>query len=466
MSRLLACLACLAAAPFAAQGQQSANVQTDAIGNLVGSKHDWIKANEFAGKRILMTVHTKADSFFQYVPDVLRSVGFTVDTWKAGAEPLPDLRNYDQCWVVSGGTANPDLEKHTQSYLDFVGRGKGLYVLSDNEPLFVEANAIAQKLHGATISGNYEGEQLIRVLKPGELRRLSQGALRAGRGGGAGQRAGVVGGQLYAEDHELLSGLNALYEGTSISNIAGGRDLEVILQASDGKPLVAVSKRPKERIVYDCGFTRMFYRWEENAVSNARWYQNVAGYLMGKTRSDLPGRKSATLDASANSKLSSGRLELLSADELRQAYASADAQLKQGIVQQLHDRKGNEFTDALAGLIGEMDEQEKPNARKLLSARMARMTEQTLRGKLESDDDEVVLASISAAQQRQRVTLADQLIELLLHNNRQVSSAARDALQALTKQDFGPADNAGTVQRFEAQKRWQRWWQQRSKAAN
>jgi len=50
-------------------------------------------------------------------------------------------------------------------------------------------------------------------------------------------------GKLYAEDHELLTGITQLYEGITLCHMTESPDLDVILRASDNQSLVAVSKK-------------------------------------------------------------------------------------------------------------------------------------------------------------------------------------------------------------------------------
>ena len=294
----------------------------DSIGNLAGEQHDWVKKQEFRGKRILLACgyidrESGNGEPFPKVCNVLRRIGFKVDAQQfEGA--LPPLDDYDQCWIVSGsgvsrfafGGTGGDSET-TKSIRRFLKRGKGVYVLADNAPWLYQANEISTALHSATIQGNYAGEQLIHVAQG------QQGFTGAGK-----KITGMKDGILWAADHELLSGLNAIYEGVTISHLSESPKLHVVLRASNNLPLVSVSRDSKELVVYDCGFTRMFSKWEENIVSSSRWYQNVAAYLMGKKRRDLRGGEESGKDSPrGNQELQSSDIPNLSPQRLIEASA-------------------------------------------------------------------------------------------------------------------------------------------------
>src|SRR6185312_3406645 len=95
-------------------------------------------------------------------------------------------------------------------------------------------------------------------------------------------------------DHPLLKGVNFVYEGITISNVSAADGLEAVMQASDGKTVVAVSTRPGRRVGIDCGFTRYLYgpREEHHFITktagSARLAQNLAAYLAGKDVTKKP----------------------------------------------------------------------------------------------------------------------------------------------------------------------------------
>jgi hypothetical protein len=217
-------------------------------------------------------------------------MGFTVDVLVAPPK-LPALDGYDQFWMVSScssdfGFGPADADR----VVAFVRAGKGFYNVMDNVPCIIQGTKVGQKLHNISMSGDYYGDKVVNVVSPGTVKKMIDEAMKKGDLGELAKlrHAGFLNGKLYAEDHELLSGITQLYEGITLCHMTESPDLDVILRASDNQSLVAVSKKKGERVIHDCGFTRMFYHWEANAKTSTQWYQNIAAYLMGKLRKDLP----------------------------------------------------------------------------------------------------------------------------------------------------------------------------------
>ncbi|MHB8876377.1 MAG: hypothetical protein ACYC8T_22010 [Myxococcaceae bacterium] len=264
---------------------------------------DWShRPGEFKGKKILMVTWyseggTPESAPLDRVPGVLRRMGFTVDL-RVSPKELPPLDGYDQLWLIAGGGGSNFGAKDLERIQSFLARGKGLYSLNDNTPYTSEGNVLGKGLHGIHMQGGYVGQQMIHVVSPGTVKKLVEEAYASGNLDKLAdlRRAGYLNGKLYAEDHELLSGIERIYEGSTICAISASPDLEVILRASDNQSLVAVSTKKGETMLYDCGFTRLYYQWDQHADTATRWYQNVAAYLQGKRRADLaqpaPSKKS------------------------------------------------------------------------------------------------------------------------------------------------------------------------------
>jgi hypothetical protein len=155
---------------------------------------------------------------------------------------------------------------------DFVKAGKGLCLLADDEPFTKEADELARRLFGARVGGNYIADKIATVrgrgLTPAEVRKF--------------------GGQFEVDDHPLLTGVNFLFEGITVSHVTKSDKLDVAVRASDGQALVVVSKVPGQRVVIDCGFTRYCHGPTERTsyitktAGTVRLGQNIAAYLAGK----------------------------------------------------------------------------------------------------------------------------------------------------------------------------------------
>jgi len=173
---------------------------------------------------------------------------------------------------VALGPVHPLDAKAYTAIMDFVKAGKGLCLLSDDEPFCVESNELAKRLFGTGVAGNYVADKIASVRGKG----LTAADIRK------------FGGQYEVDDHALLSGVNFLFEGITVSNVGASDKLEVALKASDGKALIAVSKVPGQRVVIDCGFTRYCHGPTERTsyilktAGTVRLAQNIAAYLEGK----------------------------------------------------------------------------------------------------------------------------------------------------------------------------------------
>ena len=163
-------------------------------------------------------------------------------------------------------------EKAYKAIEEFVKAGKGLCLLADDEPFTAEADELARRLFGARVSGNYLADKTATVRGRG----LTAAEIRK------------FGGQYEVDDHPLLTGVNFLFEGITVSNVSKSDKLGAALLASDGKTLIAVSKVPGQRVVIDCGFTRYCHGPTERTsyvfktAGTIRLGQNIAAYLAGK----------------------------------------------------------------------------------------------------------------------------------------------------------------------------------------
>lgn len=282
--------------------------------------------NEFKGKRLLFWGGHEALPKVFFAPGnplwrAFEEQGFTVQR-EFGPFKIDWLNNTDQLWIMSTSTVelpplsaeqielylkqelarNPlakrpfgwsdrnfllaeraDLEVSMsprfpladEAYLaieKFIESGKGVCLLAGNDPYVNEANELASRLYGATVSGNYPGQRTAYV-RP---RKLPPETVSKFKGAYA------------VDDHPLLTGINFVYEGITIGNAGASEKLEAAMRASDGKPLLAVSKVPGQRVVIDCGGTRYCHGPNEETsfilktAGTVPLAQNIAAYLAGK----------------------------------------------------------------------------------------------------------------------------------------------------------------------------------------
>ncbi|MDY3558869.1 hypothetical protein R5W23_006043 [Gemmata sp. JC673] len=295
----------------------------DRFGNPVGPEQGLARDGEFKGTKILFwcAFQNAGNVFFGPTNPLWKALedkGFVVRRAFGRFDPRW-LKEADQLWVVSSGRlelpagvtpellveamgllpagaapsgltpaeyqfvvrATLDVAFSPRHALDergyaaieaFVKAGKGVCLLADDEPFTAEADELARRLFGARVSGNYHADKVAAVrgrgFTPAEVRRF--------------------GGQFEVEPHPLLTGVNFLFEGITVSHVGPAAGLEAALAASDGKTLIAVSKDPARRVAIDCGFTRYCHGPTEGTSyivktpGTVRLGQNVAAYLAGK----------------------------------------------------------------------------------------------------------------------------------------------------------------------------------------
>ncbi len=295
----------------------------DRFGNPTGPSAGLARDGEFKGKKLLFwSAFENAGHVFFHPSSplwkALEAKGFAV-TLRFGRFDPAWLKDVDQLWVLSSGRmelpagVTPELlvgavsllpaeavpsgftlpeyqyivratldvafsprhalnEKSYKAIEDFAKAGKGLCLLADDEPFTAEADELARRLFGARVRGNYIADKIAvvrgRGLDPADVKKF--------------------GGQFEMGDHALLTGVNFLFEGITVSHVTTSDKLGAALKASNGQTLVAVSKVPGQRVVIDCGFTRYCHGPTERTSyvlktpGTIRLAENIAAYLSGK----------------------------------------------------------------------------------------------------------------------------------------------------------------------------------------
>jgi hypothetical protein len=151
------------------------------------------------------------------------------------------------------------------------------------------------------------------------------------------------------------------------------------------------------------------------------------------------------------------------AARLGERFAAATGAAQDDLLRQLRDGKGGEYTAALASAIPRLEGEALKKARDALAERMARMTSETLGGKLRDDAAEVRRAAALAVAMKDDKAHAFDLIDLLEDPEARVVHAAHAALKSLTddKVDFGPKKDATREERGRAIVAWKEWWRKR-----
>jgi hypothetical protein len=150
--------------------------------------------------------------------------------------------------------------------------------------------------------------------------------------------------------------------------------------------------------------------------------------------------------------------EETAASRLADDLVRAGGERRAGLLKELRDTKGAEYTDALAGVIPRLEGAGRREARAALTDRLTRMKATTLREYLKDDDAEVRRAAALAVAQKDSKALAPDLIRLLSDPEPLVQRAAYVALKEVSGKDFGPRPGAGREERSRAIADWLAWW--------
>jgi len=126
-------------------------------------------------------------------------------------------------------------------------------------------------------------------------------------------------------------------------------------------------------------------------------------------------------------------------------------------VEKLRDAKGGDNTRGLAIAIHRLDGDRKKEAREALAERLTRMSAETLKGMMTTEDSEIRRGAVLAAAMKDDKAHVADLIDRLLDEDEAVMRAARAGLKSLTGQDLGPKNGAGADDRRAAVAAWKAW---------
>lgn len=233
----------------------------DGYGNAAGNRFDLAVDGAFEGQTVAVLHFYTGEGFdFSLPRAALAEKGFSVYRWINAAPSPKELREglakASQLWIISGSARRLD-DEHIAVIKDFFESGRGVYIWGDNDPYYADANAVAEALLGARMSGNLIGNKVVQLQdKP--------------------DKAGVV------PDHLLTTGLEHIFEGITIATIDPGRDLKPLIYGSADNMVAAYYDRDGKRAILDGGFTRLYLKWD--TAGTARYVKNAAAWLANAER--------------------------------------------------------------------------------------------------------------------------------------------------------------------------------------
>lgn len=481
--------------------------QTDLneFGNPEGKGYGLAQTGEFTGARLLVwsvdpEVHANIFTDDNPLWAALRDKGFEIQMERENFQGRW-LGEADELWVFSGNLAGMD-EAAYAAVAAFVRAGKGLYLAADNEPYLVDAAQLAQRLFNTTVTGDFAGGNIIAVRGHGvtrdDFQRLGNDSPPPEVSDGNEADSPDVANRIniinrathYVDEHPLLTDVNFIFEGVTISHIEPTSRLQTVLTAFDQQALAAVSTEAGERVIVDCGWTRYYYSSQGHFVTETagtiRYAENIAAYLMGKDdkrldwskwaqrRPILEKYKKATPEGVV------AAFENADPEERWAAVAIAGKRkldVPEALVKMLKDPEADirqQARLALRGLAGGADFGPAENAdqdqleasiqawtgwleRQKLFAQLAAGTPDEIAAAMQSDDAGRRWAAVAAAGKR-RLDLPDTFIALLADADLDVRQQSRKALVQLAGgADFGPQPEADETANRAAIVEWRRW---------
>ena len=183
-------------------------VEADKWGNAAGTQYDLAVDGAFEGQTVAVLQFYTLENFDFALPKAaLKEKGFSVYRWKGAAPSVAELeaglKKSCQLWIIAS-----DQRFLTDAHLDvikkFFDEGHGVYVWGDNDPYYADANAVAQKLFGGSMTGNLAGGVTVPV--------------RKGK-----KTVGI------APNHDLTTGIANLFEGITIATLHPNDALEPLV---------------------------------------------------------------------------------------------------------------------------------------------------------------------------------------------------------------------------------------------
>ena len=243
-------------------------VAKDAFGNALGAENDLGVDGAFEGLNVMVIQLYPFD--MKNPLAAMKQKGFEVSlhTTVMPAEQLrAELRTTNQLWLISTNSNKLGAD-HVAAIKEFFDAGRGVYIFGDNDPYYADANAVSLAcVGGAEQRGNVHGCHTVKL--------QSAGAAPIGSGP-MGDRP-WTGPPGFAE-HLMFTGMEALYEGETVSTIQKCDELKPLMYGSAGNLMCAVYDKGGKRMVIDTGFTRLFCKWDD--AGTARYIINSCVWLV------------------------------------------------------------------------------------------------------------------------------------------------------------------------------------------
>jgi hypothetical protein len=208
-------------------------------------------------------------------------------------------------------------------------------------------------------------------------------------------------------------------------------------------------------------------------LCKANLARDLSGKVQNETATEMRSTPGAP-DARVNNPSTGGKTEaatapyvpaggnevaVLAAELTRASDADWAKSLKK-----LRDTKGQGFTEALVMATNRLEGDRLKQAREALAERLTRMTPDTLRAMVKSEEPELRRGAVLAMGQKDDKAFLPDLIDIIrIEDEEIVIRAVRASLKSLSGQDFGPASNANAGERKLAYDAWSNWLSKQKK---
>lgn len=229
----------------------------DIHGNAQGNQYDLARDGAFKGNTVAVLHFYTGEGFtFELPKKALAEKGFSTFRWTNAAPPVKELETSlekaNQLWVISDCSATHLTKEHLDVIERYFNSGKGVYIWGDNDPCYGDANLVGERLLGVKMTGNLPGDQAVGIQKDGK-------------------GAGV------AKNHLISTGVESVYEGVTVATIEGNQVLTPLIYGSAGNLIAAAYEKDGKRLIFDGGFTRLYYKWD--TAGTPRYVKNAAAWL-------------------------------------------------------------------------------------------------------------------------------------------------------------------------------------------
>jgi hypothetical protein len=262
-------------------------VTRDVHGNAQGNQYDLAVDGAFAGQTVLIL--DEVGNTLDNTRAALREKGLASVVYRGTMPDAKELRaalsKSCELWFLS--TSERALSDEDIPVIkEFFDSGHGVYIWGDNDPLYVDANRLADALiPGLRMEGDLYGDTVVGVAQTDQHVGLRKG-------------------------HLITTGLEHLYEGVTIATIQfthgqgknehlygpqgskpdGSKDrspslpqgFTPILYGSAGNLVTVAYEANGKRLVVDGGFTRLAISWDD--AGTARYVKNAAAWLVNSEK--------------------------------------------------------------------------------------------------------------------------------------------------------------------------------------